>query len=577
MPGIPMPRISRFWVPSNLLSLPVFLFGLLIVVAMNFTDSFNNPSGNYLLRLVIVSLCQLCVWAMLWVTDHTIFSVITANWKPVAFISLLIVLALARGLALAGAFQALGIAPASIQNRLVSSVSIFLIFGMLMSTAIGAAREHDLIGNALIEDRERLQALRGEASSQEQQQTEALLDGVRKQISQALWPVSIGDSDTTLATLQFAINEVVRPLSRRLSDETSPRLSDTVPVRAIRPRIDWRAGAMNALDMNAARPMVFGALLAIGSVPYCAQVMPFWQALILSFLMGLVPAMVLWMLRSLARWLPAPLRRYGLIPSLVVSTLCGTLLFIPVAQPGYVTLRIWQFVSLSTLIGYVIAAALLAFDRAEQQRRAAERENADLRWAIGRRRAENYLRRSAVARALHGHVQAALTAAYLRLSVAVKSGQGVEAALAEAQIDAERATSFTMSQFEESLPVETVIETAAQTWAGLAAVNSSLSEDDIARTNSDAVCLGVLTELIPELCFNAIKHSHAQNISVSANWPDERTLEITVQSDGDEYRPSDQLSGLGSHMLNETAMHWNRTGSEHGTTVAVQLAFAGGA
>lgn len=538
---------------------------------MNYTDSFNNPSGNYLLRLLIVGLCQFGVWALLWVTDRTVFARIATAWKPVAFVGLLILAALVRGLTLAATFQALDIAPASVQNRLVSSVSVFLIFGMLMSTVVGATREHNHIGNALTEDRERLQSLRRETSALETEQTESLLEGVREEISKALWPVSMGDSDTTLATLQFAIHEVVRPLSRRLTNEPLPAGNQT---RIIRTRIDWRAGAVNALDLTAARPLVFGAVLVIGSVPYTAQVLAFGPALLLSFLMGTVPAVVLWLLRSVAGWIPTRIRRYGLIPALVVSTLVGTLLFLPVAQPGYVNLRVWQFVSLSTLVGYVIAAALLAFDRAEEQRYAAERENADLRWTIGRHRAENYLRRSAVARALHGHVQAALTAAYLRLSLAVKSGQGVEAALAEAQVDAERATSFTMSQFEEALPVETTIETAAQTWAGLAAVHSSLSSEDIARINRDSVCLGVLTELVPELCFNAIKHSHAQHIAVSANWPDERTLEITVQSDGDEYHPSAQLGGLGSHMLDETAMHWIRVGSEDGTTVTVQLAYA---
>jgi two-component sensor histidine kinase len=121
-----------------------------------------------------------------------------------------------------------------------------------------------------------------------------------------------------------------------------------------------------------------------------------------------------------------------------------------------------------------------------------------------------------------------------------------------------------------------LLELLAQTqanWASVAAVTCQVSDEDLELIHRDDLSTVALIYVIPELVFNAIKHGKADLIDISIRFKNERVVELIVQDNG--IRELINVgSGLGTKILNESAISWNRKRVAGSTITKAKFAYS---
>ena len=82
-----------------------------------------------------------------------------------------------------------------------------------------------------------------------------------------------------------------------------------------------------------------------------------------------------------------------------------------------------------------------------------------------------------------------------------------------------------------------------------------------------------LIDVIPDLVFNAIKHGKANSIEISIKFQDERVVELIVKDNG-IHELVDLGTGLGTKIMNESAISWNRERIAGHTVTTAEFAFS---
>lgn len=103
-------------------------------------------------------------------------------------------------------------------------------------------------------------------------------------------------------------------------------------------------------------------------------------------------------------------------------------------------------------------------------------------------------------------------------------------------------------------------------WRGIANVKITIDEEVLQDHNRNVV----ITHLIEESIANAVRHSNAKNILVSAQIVQDVRVHLTVQNDGESTPNTD--NGIGTALLDQFAPNsWNRIHSESGTQLVIIL------
>jgi len=64
--------------------------------------------------------------------------------------------------------------------------------------------------------------------------------------------------------------------------------------------------------------------------------------------------------------------------------------------------------------------------------------------------------------------------------------------------------------------------------------------------------------VIPELCFNSIKHGKANELQVVIEQNSPKTIVLKVQDNGKQFVEKTSKKGLGTKLLEECAISWKR-------------------
>ena len=484
------------------------------------------------------------------------------TWAPAALIALIVLAATIRGAALDVALVQFGVSADSQLAYRTSASAFNLTYALVFATiVVGEVRRHRAVLTRLLADRQVLIEATARAKEQVRIVDAELVSAIQDELTAVIAPMDHGDADAALGALRTAIEDVARPISHNLQAQSRLWMPAQMPVPDV--RLDWGSALRGAFRVDEIRPV---ATATFGMLIYLPQATNYLGPFVtVSTAVGIlvIAAAGLWAARAIGRWVE-PLLPAALHPVLFFVVLLGTsavsgLLTIPLfartARPHAYVVMAPVFL---VLLVVVLALARAAQDRAASVELELELIDADLRWSLVRAREAERQRKHALAFVLHGRVQAALSAAYIRVGTLATLGEVDSSALSEMRRDVDAAIEALGAQMADPAPFAEIVDKTRATWQDIAEI--TLHADDYVRAHvaKDSIARNTLNDLIPELCFNAIKHGVASRIDISLHMFDERTLRLTVTNDGGPLREDDAGAGLGNELLERGTLRWYR-------------------
>ncbi len=229
----------------------------------------------------------------------------------------------------------------------------------------------------------------------------------------------------------------------------------------------------------------------------------------------------------------------------------------------------------------MIAGGISAFARIREDESAAARSLIRrTNWELHRTRQRLWARRRRLATALHGRVQANLTAASLILGGArnqLRTGGALDAEV----IERVRSTVALANPVDEA-PIETPeqrLHTVTSVWAGVLDVSLDLRPGGLAMMAGAPDLSDACVEVVREILLNSVRHSGATQAEVVIGSDHRSLLGIRVREMNATRTPLGAIGGpgLGRTLIDSLAVDWAETDGEEGRlTVALLAAGSGG-
>lgn len=426
---------------------------------------------------------------------------------------------------------------------------------------------------------------------------ERIVNQVQASLEDALSDLRGGDRSDLAAELAHLAQETVRPLSHELARSTP----DFTPADPAPQRLRWSA----ILTEVAAKPLIVPWLMAlavavmsirftfaqsdvaVGSTlvtlgPVTVSMDAAAVATSLGFL--LVVFVAVWLLSATAVRITRPIltRASGGVRWLVIAiSVIGigiglqiVLIVLPIL-PGPLssidTDPIGRFLAFAPV---VLIALVLAIARTVSFARAAVLDeltsiNSELTWEVARIRLDLWAQQRRFAQAIHGPLQAAITASALLLNEAPASDRRTAISAAHDRIKP------ALDRLSERTDVVatwfTGINEIQRTWDGVCQVNVEAGADATHVLEQDDTCRQAALLVIGESVANAAIHGKSTRVNVFIAAQGWRFLILEIDDDGSG--PSEGGSaGLGTELLNDVCATWTREHSNQGTRIQAILA-----
>jgi signal transduction histidine kinase len=561
--------------PSAVFSWPVFLFSLFWAIMTNFTDVDNNPPGNYLLRVASVTAAHVVAFAFLGVFQ-ALGRLVPALVGAIAVVPTVVVASLVRGWVVFSLLNAIGHDNADLLSyRLMGSVTNVGMSIIVTAVVVHRVRSYRESRRALLAERLRLVEVREHARGRLQLMAKKTLDDVRASISTALDLQQIRPADATADRIQHTIDEIVRPVSHRLEQEQFSWEPMELDSKA--ESLNWRDAVSNALSADHLYPRAIAlAMTAIALSTTIRNQAPLEAVYVLGCALLGTWATLLLTRRFVRSRRTAWAEGTSMVLGAVVAGIATGLTTLPVKLDTERPFSLVVQAPLFTLMFTVFFA--LAGSATKQAANATERlseTTAELAWEVARLSEEYRHARVSLARALHGKVQAGMMSSLMRLRQAIREDDKALDAVAEQARDelASLIDSLGQAVGDDAVSLNTVIEDVQATWEGVATCSMAADDRAKAMVASDPIVMNALAELLPELAFNAIKHGQATVVTFALELDDERTLRMLCTDNGSRPPESGRV-GLGTKLLDELALRWQRIAKHKGTVTEVFLPFS---
>ena len=556
-----MRRHLRFLLPEYLLTWQVFALTFAWALTLHFLDTTSTPSGKVGIRLVVLLASHLLMFGLIWIMARLLLPNITPSKTPLALLAIIVIAAALRGLCFAWLLLEAGVqTELKIGVRVGSSVMNMTLALVLATIAVGHVRNHYRAKSLLLTRENQLRHLQVQAAAELRNVDEALVASVEADLIEAIRPIANADAEVALGILRASIDDVVRPLSHYLDSQVPKWQPPDVPVSNL--RIDWKRAASAATNPREIRPGVIIMALVVTSLPTMLARYG------LAFALGLYATAIaagwcaLWLSRHAggmaAARMSEPMQWTVFACCLLIS---GQIMGLAsyawtrgTATPlGYVFL----VPPFSLFIGFIVALATTARRLASQIEAELEVTNRQLRWTLARSQEIQRQRKRALVHVLHGHVQAAMGASFLRIQNERDHPERMQDLLVSIEADLERAISRLSRHQDEPDDLRVVVRRIATTWTGVARIEHSVTPVTLDALRGDPVCLTSLNDLITELCFNSVKHGDASVIEVTVAVTQPRAVQLEVRDNG-ELTVSLGGGGLGTQLLENCAIDWSR-------------------
>jgi signal transduction histidine kinase len=464
-----------------------------------------------------------------------------------------------RGLAVWSVGRAWGIIPDSDLLFRMTSGFLLVLGGMSTLAIYEASRikqEEQLA--ALQLQTTRLDELRGGIRERIRISQEELVEKVRgilqPIVAQLRTDLKSADAKSAVNTIQNAVDQLVRPLSREMGSAGSDfeksivegaratsarRLKETWPKRVQASSMMVPALAVFATMTTAPGPLAlyvpaaaFLAFLTVTVLVFAvfqftrAVTAGLWWPVWAAFLISVAPAAL------------APLLAKTVLDAL-----------------GWVTPSANWFQFGLVLASTVVIAFLMQLVRTQRAGHEQKLRNVvrDLSVLNSQLRQEVWFDRRRTAAVLHGPIQASLYASAMRINPAEKlSPEMVEA------VERDIATALAKLDGSNMIePFESVMAQIQEVWEGVAEVRLEAIPVELKHVfENNPTASSCSLEIIREAVSNAVKHGKASIIEVSIRLTGESFLSIEVRNNG-KMVPDDKRAGYGSEILDEVAFEWS--------------------
>jgi signal transduction histidine kinase len=558
--------------PQALFSWPVFLLSLLWAITTNFTDVDNNPPGNYALRVLSVTAAHVVLFVL-----AGIFQALSRLAPPlvgsIAMVPAVVGMSLVRGWVVFTLLSAIGHDSADLLGyRLMGSVTNVGMSILVTAVVVHRVRTYRESRRALVAERIRLVEVRDHARSRLQAMAQQTVDEVRAAIVAALDLGKSRPAEATAEHIRTTIDEIVRPMSHRLEQEQFAWEPAELDSQA--ETLNWRGVLKNALSAEHLYPREIGfAITAVALSTTLRHQTPLEALYVLSCALVGTWCCLLLVRRFVASRRSTWAKRTSMVAGAVLAGIVTGFSTLPVKLDTERPFSLVVQAPLFTVLFTVLFA--LAGSATRQASRATSRladTAAELSWEVARLSEEYRHARLSLARALHGKVQAGMMSSLMRLRQAMNDGDADLDAMTEhtRRELASLVASIGESGSEEAVSLDAVIADIQDTWEGVAACRLAVDSQTSALVASDPIAMTALTELLPELAFNAIRHGHATVINLELGLHDDRTIVLVCSDNGS--RPADSgRVGLGTKLLDQCALRWHRRTEQTGTITEVFL------
>lgn len=561
--------------PGALLSVPVFGFSLLWVALVQIGEwaAAGEDAGALAARLGFAFAVQFLMFAFPYVAWRWLCPRVDSRYWNRLLLAALLLGTVARGVAFGVMLVIAGVSDSTdFVFRIVASVSHLAIVTVLLWFAVSEVRGlHALRGQLIAERAQLLEIQQGTQRELEYLGDRATAE-IRSAILDSLGDLKAVDSAELRERLRTTIDDVVRPLSQQLAAQSSAWTPQQPLVENV--GIDWPLAVRQGLAPERIHPVILPVVLIWLGLPI--HLFRFGAALtaaLVTTLFVAVPAF--WLARRVAIELSAGRGTGVKVVAFIVAVFLGGL------APGLATLlymqgqpQPWLFVVAFPLLALLIAGPFAIAEAARDQEleldAALEDATADLRWTLARTRERYRQQEGALARALHGRLQAALAAAFLRLDRAVAQGADDDAFREALQTEALRAVYELDAVDSYPDPIERVLALTKSNWSDAVQFDVSIDPRSRDALAGDPLCARSVNELIPELVFNSVRHASATSVAIRLEAADYRTLCLSVIDNGSG-EVSTTRHGLGSALLDEASINWTRTRRGASTTTRCLL------
>lgn len=561
--------------PEALFSVPVIGVSLLwgILVQVGEWAALGEDGRALVVRLITLCLVQGLMFAVPYLTWRVICPRVKSDsWNRLLLISVLVG-AVVRGIALGLLLTLAGVsAQPDLTFRVVASLTHMAVIVLLLWFLVSEVRGLHARRRKLIRDRDQLLSLQQAAQRDLQQLNDRTILEIRSSILDSLGGLSARSSTELRERLRVTIDDVVRPLSHQLAAQPSPFVVHPSPSDVS--SVDWSLAAREGLDPRRIHPVLIPVVLIWLGLPiHLFRFGPTLTAGLVATLVVAIPAF--WLGRTVA--IRATERRgSGARTAAFVLAVAFGGLALGLATLPYMNQsnEPFLFVAMGPVLALLISGPLAIAEAARDQDLELESDlmatTADLRWELARARERFRQQDRALAHALHGRLQAALTAAFLRLDRSSAHDEEDDQLVQELQGDVRDAIAGLEITGIDPNPIDLVVELTRSNWSGVAAVDFSL--DAAARTAlmGDPLCSRSINDLIPELVFNSVRHGGARAIDITIGLTDHRTVCLTVTDDGTGI-VNGSHQGLGSALLDDSSISWSRTRTDGRTRTVCLL------
>lgn len=555
------------------ISRPAFWLALVATETAHFVGN-AGITGMALERMGLAAGAVVIMFAWLLVARATFLRDIDVTPRPARMLAAFIIAGAIRGAVIGQGVVALGLSgEREFPSRMIGGILMMVPILVITALVVGTLREGDTRVCELLASRHELEEARQRGQLALSLRNTELIAGIRARLLREADLLDANRPPEALASLQRIAADIVRPLSHELSART-PAMR-VRPATVVRASTDWQRALDEALNGRPLRPLLVSGCAFLASLSYSfsvftpLRVVGTGAAGILLSILLMAPANAMLARLFRGRRLAFRVATFLLVTA-GLSGLIGLATVIDTSGTGH---------ALATALGaslliWCLTALFAVLTSAIRQQRLATAELATtqdvLLWQVARTNQVQWFQQKQVSRALHGPIQAATTAAAMRLDEAIRSGE-VEPEMVLA-LKASILSTFTSLDAipAESVSMRQAAERLAATWEGLCEVSMAMGPAATTALAGDVIASTILIDILTEATSNAVRHCHADSVHIEIREPSTDLVEIIVQSTGDPI-DADGGRGLGVPMIEDCAVAWSVEARSRGCEVRATL------
>lgn len=563
--------LARIGGPAGI-SRATFPVVLVFTVGMQVSDAIDSFAPDQVPGRIAVILVPYAILCGVLLAGRRLFlRDVDRRPRPGRTLAVFAAAVVARGAAIGLLFPPLLGLPGNPGYRIAGSVLVLL--PVLSATALIVDRARSrAIRRATLERAERRLEDAGRTADEEIRAAHArIVERVRTTLLAAVEDSAGAAPQAVVARLRAEVDEGIRPLSHRLA-RSMPTWFPALDAAAAG-TVAWRELWRDMTLGRPFRPVLLGAILGLMTIPAATNRAGLAHGLAFAAVIAIaLAALTLAAERCvgplLARSGSATLRAALFLVTLVavcgVSTAIASVAVVVVA-PHVVAVPV-----IGPLVAVLIALAQ-ALDTAVRRVEAdLEASAIALDRAVVRVQQVAWQRQRVLALAIHGPLQARISAAALRLEQEIAAGTASVAAVDEALrsvVDALDEVDLSGQGQAGDLRVD--LADVAEAWDGVCAVDVAVDEALARRIDDDPVSARVIVDVVTEACSNAVRHARARAVELRIDEDASGALRLLVRDDG--RGGTARGDGLGTRLLDEVALSWDRRTTAGGTELTVLL------